>query len=33
MLSFSYTMNSDLPFLPAADSLIYTYSYKPAVHQ
>jgi len=31
MLSFSYTMNSELSFLPAAGSLIYTY--KPAVHQ
>jgi len=31
MLSFSSTMNSELPFLPAAGSLVYTY--KPAVHQ
>ena len=33
MLTFSYAMNSELPFLPAAVSLIYTYTYKPAVHQ
>jgi len=31
MLSFSYTTNIELPFLPAAGSLIYTN--KPAVHQ
>jgi len=31
MLSFSYTKNRELPFLPAAGSLIYTY--KPAVNQ
>jgi len=31
MLLFRFTMNSKLPFLPAAGSLIY--SYKPAVQQ
>jgi len=31
MFLLSYTTNSELPFLPAAGSWIYTY--KPAVHQ
>ena len=31
MLSFSYAMSNELPFLPTEGTLIYTY--KPAVHQ